>query len=163
MPPKKPPRKKIQAVRAQVERVKQDGTRFPIIASVCRLLADEIAIDDRVIEVASEVLEVEADHLRSVARWVDSLLATEESTPRPLYFCKSVSCNANGAAELHAWLEPELRRLGCKIPFEAVHCLNQCEDGPSIGFCDEIFVGREERIAVDERGWRPDPMTEGQG
>ena len=147
---------------AHAKAVSQCQTQFPITTVVCRLRLKGISLDDDLVtELASE-LQVASERIHRIDAWIHRLISTTD-TAEPLFFCKSVSCTQNGAAALDAQLIPDLKALGCRLEIKTVHCLAQCENGPSVGFGDEVFVGREEKIVRDERGWRPDPMVEDAG
>lgn len=76
--------------------------------------------------------------------------------------CVSISCTSNGAQELWDLIEPEVAALNLTSQFKAVHCLARCGMGPCLGRDENIYLGQNEAIHLDDRPWREAPVDQDQ-
>ncbi len=148
-------------VKEIVRRVDGENLRFPVVISLCRIQVAGFSLDEGVIRIVAGAFSKQPAHVAELAEWVASL-GRPAPDGKPLYLCESVSCCARGARDLHEALLPELEAMGCPRPVRRVHCLDQCEYGPSVDLDGRIYVGGEERIRRDERPWRSEPFVHGE-
>ncbi len=148
-------------VKEIIRRVTAEKHRFPVVISLCRIQVAGLPLGDPAILAVAAAFSKPPTHVAELADWVSSLVQPSMDG-RPLYLCESVSCCAHGAKELHAALLPELEAMGCPRPIKRVHCLDQCEYGPSVDLDGRIYVGGEECVRKDERPWRSEPFVHGE-
>lgn len=144
-----------------IHRVIAEKLRFPVVIALCRIRVGGLPLDDLTIRTVAAAFSKQPNHVAELADWVASLVRPTPDA-RPLYICESVSCCARGAKELHDALLPELEAMGCPRSVRRVHCLDQCEYGPSVDLDGRIYVGGEECIRRDERPWRSEPFVHGE-
>lgn len=138
--------------------LRQQGARFAGLLALCQAAAAGHDLDEAVGPLAGALGRDPAE-LRGLANWVESLRG---QTPgeKKLNVCVSVSCAGHGAGRLHQALLPLIESLPGAPEIRRVHCLDQCESGPSLGCGNRIYVGRSETIIEDERSWRREPFIE---
>lgn len=88
--------------------------------------------------------QVRAFHARVIARGADE----------PLIVCRGMSCRMNGAETFHARLREALTAAGCATPWQDVHCLGHCMQGPNIRLGDHTLIGQTGEVVNEARPWR---------
>lgn len=125
---------------------------FPVFTVVVKARRAGLALDERTVAAIAAGLDRAPDQVDRVARFVTDLLVSGQATPA--YRCVSVSCTMNGAVALGKILdECALETAPCEV-----HCLDQCESGPSLQVGDSIYVGTLDDVIADERPWRDGPI-----
>ena len=93
---------------------------------------------------------------RAVAAFVRDLASAPPGSV--IHRCVSVSCCASGAERLFECCGEDLRAACPNAEIRTVHCLDQCDRGPSLGFGRAIYTGSAEEVVADERTWRDEPF-----
>ncbi len=146
------------AVVAEITRIRESRTRFPVVQAVLSLRRLALRLDDEALAAMARGFDRNPADVRRVAAWIDGVLAGPTAAAPVLHRCVSVSCSANGAAALWSELGPLFESVGLALPVVGVHCLGQCEQGPSLGHGDQVYTGGAESVIRDDRPWREAPF-----
>lgn len=137
---------------SHVSRILQEGRPYPVLTVVHSALSSGVDLDTEAMSRISEAVDCELAQVERVAGFVRGLVGADSNNK--VYRCVSVSCSMNGAGQLSEALGSVLDRAGAL----EVHCLDQCESGPSLQVDDSIYVGGLDDVLADERPWRDGPF-----
>ena len=138
-----------------VEDICSSDHRFPAMATLCCAHKMGFVLTHSDYETIGRAFERDPAAVARMDEWLCSLI----SGRMELHRCVSISCTANGAAELWEAVSPDFKALGLGERITPVHCLDQCEHGPCLGKEDEIYTGASECIRIDDRPWRQAPFS----
>lgn len=136
---------------ALIENAARPEARFVVFKIVARAVAAGVALDEAAESAIAAAVGCPVARVRRVARFTARLAAARGVD---VFRCVSVSCTLNGAAALGRELTATLPALDVR----EVHCLDQCERGPSLRVGESIYVGGLDDVVTDERTWRDDPI-----
>ncbi|MEZ6197910.1 MAG: NAD(P)H-dependent oxidoreductase subunit E [Planctomycetota bacterium] len=131
----------------------RDPAPFPLLRGLLAARRAGHALDEVACRRFAETLGRPLEQVTAVADFVGSL-----GDRARLRVCVGVSCRVNGAASLHESLAAD---PDCVGPRDELHCLNNCDRGPSLSCGDRIYSGSSEEVRVEERSWREDPVQRG--
>jgi len=113
----------------------------------------EISPDD--VREFSELLRISIAAVEELLGFARALLKQESNGERTLA-CGGLTCSLHGAERLRACLASVLDRPDRPWNPRQVHCLGQCDAGPSIRVGRSTFVARALEVRTDVRAWRED-------
>ncbi|MCA9323007.1 MAG: NAD(P)H-dependent oxidoreductase subunit E [Planctomycetes bacterium] len=141
-----------------LETLEERPSRYPLLTTLSRLLEQGTAMDAETLTTVASHLGRDEDSVRALAEFLDAVVAAPAGG-ECLHVCHGLTCSSRGSVALHARIIPDLRAAGMAVDMVPVHCLNQCERGPTLGFADRFYLGHDEVVISDERPWRQRPFA----
>lgn len=123
-----------------------------LLVLACRL--QDRALDDEMLRALSVRCQSAVSELLSIASFCDALIASARGEGPAVTLCRGLTCNLHGAPRLHEEILRLMAEKGLEPPTEKVHCLSQCDHGPSVMVDKSIWVTRGRKVVEDQRGWR---------
>ncbi|MCB9833445.1 MAG: hypothetical protein H6807_13325 [Planctomycetes bacterium] len=147
-----------EIIREILTRLREARSRQPALRALIEVRLAGLSADEEVLGLLARALGRGPGELRRIASWLTDVL--DSTGPRSLHRCVSVSCGAKGAADFWAEFGPCLERAGLGREVVPVHCLGQCEQGPSLALGERVYTAGADLVVVDDRPWRESPFSQ---
>lgn len=130
------------------EAVRAEGESFPLLEAIWRAQESGLTLDQPALAALASACSCDLEQLGRLAEFAQALRDGRET---PIRVCLGLSCRSKGSPGLHERL---YRRLPEGAVVQEMHCLDNCDRGPSLALGERIYSGGEEDVRTEERGWR---------